>query len=268
MSKKRFYTLLGTLAIAMLLSIQTVPQIASGQAVKTTSVPASLPAAGAYHLPAAFKLVCIGDSITQGGVMRQTGKTYTSYRYPLWKMFVDENIQVDFIGSMTVSQFLGFQGDDYKGKKFDCDHEGHGGWTTAAIAEKLPEWIEKYTPDAAMIQLGTNDMSKTKEIEPTIQAMTGIIETLRKKNPKVLILLGQTFQEGGSFPAMRKAMVELAEKLTKAESPIVIVDYTKGWVCKPDAKDTCTIDWVHCNERGAEIMAKKWFEVIKPFLTK
>ncbi|MBI5723999.1 MAG: G-D-S-L family lipolytic protein [Planctomycetes bacterium] len=269
MSIRRLYATLGIFALASFFAVQSVPQTASGQA-KAANPPASAPAGGAYRLPAAFKLVCIGDSITQGrkGKGDAMDRMTYSWRYPLWKMFVDENIQVDFVGSLSI----GFNGDadwaDYKGKKFDRDHEGHWGWTTAAVAEKLPGWIEKYTPDAAMILLGSNDKAKDKGMDPTIQAYTSIIETLRKKNPNVLILIGPPFQEWEPFPAMRKALEELAGKLTTKQSPIVIVDLSKDWVSDPKKAGTCTADWVHPNEKGDEQLAKKWFEGIKPFLAK
>ncbi len=213
-----------------------------------------------------LRIVAIGDSITQG---RQGGgqhKPTFSWRYPLWKMLVDADAHVDFVGSLKV----GFNGDpdwaDYKGQSFDRDHEGHWGWTTAAIADKLPGWLEGYTPDVAMILLGSNDKEKDTTLEPTVKAMTDIITALRKKNPRVVVLLGQTFQEWKPFPALREAMVKLAKDLNTEASPVVIVDHSPGWVSKPDAPGTHTVDWVHPNVAGDEKLAKNWFKALKPYL--
>lgn len=269
MAKNRVYPILGALASGLLLSVCFMP-IAVGQdnGATASSAPAAS-AAGTYHLPAEFKIVCIGDSITQGrkGGGEKSPPTY-SWRYPLWKLFVDNDIKADFVGSLKV----GFNGDpnwaDYKDKKFDRDHEGHWGWTTEHIAKELPGWIEKYTPDVALILLGSNDKAKVKGMETTIKSYTSIVETLRKKNPNVLILIGPPFQEWEPFPDMHKALDKLAGELNTEKSPVVVVDLSKGWVSKPDAKNTCTVDWVHPNERGDKMLAEKWFEALKPFLAK
>src|SRR4051812_47069722 len=91
--------------------------------------PARAPTRPLYILP-------LGDSFTQG--RKGDGQPDTvscdaaveSYRYPLWKMLVDAGVdtQVDFVGSLVG----GFEGDppwpDYRGKRFDREHEGHWGW--------------------------------------------------------------------------------------------------------------------------------------------
>ncbi len=227
---------------------------------------------------APLRLVCIGDSITQGrGDRSRGGAPWTStfsYRYPIWKMLVDAKADVDFVGSLSG----GFEGDpdwaDYQGRKFDRDHEGHWGWETVDVAKKLPEWIEGYTPDIALILLGTNDANgKTPEekkasVERVRAAMADLIATLRKRNPKVVVLLGQCFQEWEPFPEMRKAMAELAQAQTTDASRIVVVDHSPGWVTDPKKPGTHTVDWVHPNPAGDDKLARHWFEALKPLLPK
>ena len=225
---------------------------------------------------APLRIVCIGDSITQGrGDHSNGGTKWTptfSYRYPLWKLLVDSGAEVDFVGSLNG----GFEGDpdwaNYKGRAFDRDHEGHWGWKTVAVAAKLPEWIEGYTPDVALILLGSNDVNgktpeeKNASVDRVRTAMTDIFSILRKKNPKVVILLGQCFQEWEPFPAMRAAMTELTKTQATAKSPIVVVDHSSGWVSDPKKTGTHTVDWVHPNLAGDEKLARNWFVALKPFL--
>ena len=232
----------------------------------------------AFTLQAApLRIVCLGDSITQGrGDHSGSGEKWTptfSYRYPLWKFLVDDGVDVDFVGSLHG----GFEGDpdwaDYQGRKFDRDHEGHWGWKTVDVAARLPGWIQGYTPDVALILLGSNDANgKTTEeqkasVERVRAAMADIVATLRKKNPKVVILLGQCFQEWAPFPAMRAAMVEQAQAQTTTKSPVTIVDHSPGWVSDPKQPGTHTADWVHPNRSGDEKLARNWFAALKPFLT-
>lgn len=179
-----------------------------------------------------------------------------------------------FVGSLKG----GFESDpdwaDYQGRAFDRDHEGHWGWKTTDVARKLPGWMEGYTPDLALILLGTNDGDgKTPEehragVERVRAAMGSIIATLRKKNPRVVILLGQCFHEWGPFADMRAAMVGLAKAQTSARSPIVIVDHSPGWLSDPKMPGPHTVDWVHPNLAGDEKLSRNGFEAMKPFLPK
>jgi lysophospholipase L1-like esterase len=217
---------------------------------------------------APVKIVCIGDSITQGRKGGGANKPTQSWRYPLWKKLVDLGATVDFVGSLAG----GFEGDpewpDYKGKTFDREHEGHWGWTTKGVREKLPEWIKGYNPDVALILLGTNDPNPKLNwtLEDTAKEMEQLIDILRAKNAKVTILLGKPFQEWKPFPEMRDRFDALAKAKSTAASPIVTVDLSKGWVSNPDTAGSHTVDWVHPNADGDARLAGLWLEALQPQL--
>lgn len=217
---------------------------------------------------APVKIVCIGDSITQGRKGGGANKPTQSWRYPLWKKLVDLGANVDFVGSLAG----GFEGDpewpDYKGKTFDREHEGHWGWTTKGVREKLPEWIKGYSPDVALILLGTNDPNPKLNwtLEDTAKEMEQLIDILRAKNAKVTILLGKPFQEWKPFPEMRDRFDALAKAKSTAASPIVTVDLSKGWVSNPDTAGSHTVDWVHPNADGDARLAGLWLEALQPQL--
>ncbi|MCW8129437.1 MAG: hypothetical protein KIS92_03555 [Planctomycetota bacterium] len=221
---------------------------------------------GAAHAAEPLKVVCIGDSITQG--RKGVGKHVPtlSYRYPLWKKFVDANVAVQYVGA----QKTGFEGSpeypDHNGKKFVNDNEGYWGWTTEGVSGKLKETSKTWKADLAIVMLGTNDKDKEKSLEPTLKAMAEIVATLRANNPKMIVVIGQPFQEWKPFPELSKAYAELAAKLNTAESPVLTVATSTGWVSKPDLDGTCTVDWVHPNAVGDEKLASAFFELLKPVL--
>ena len=136
----------------------------------------------------------------------------------------------------------------------------------------MPLWLADYTPDVALVLLGGNDVSGENpeehraSIERVRIAMKDIFATLRKKNPKVAILLGQCYQEWAPFPDMRTAMTEVAKTQSTAESPIVIVNHSADCVSDPEKKDTTTVDWVHPNPVGDEKLARNWLAALSPFL--
>ncbi len=211
------------------------------------------------------RIVAIGDSITQGRKGGGANKPCTSWRHPFWKQLVDLGASFDLVGS----EKGGFEGDpdwaDHKGKPFDRDHEGHWGWKTSDIRAKLGGWLEGYTADVALIQLGTND-AKVLSLEDTQAEMRKIIGLLRAKNPKVTVLIGQCFHAWEPFPAMRKKMDELAKELSTKGAPVETVDLSPGWVSDPKAAGTHTVDWVHPNEAGDARLAELWMGALKPHL--
>ncbi len=138
------------------------------------------------------KLLLLGDSITDN-----------HYRSKLWKMLKSERRVFDFVGSqhgfplsVDVEELA------FRGEPFDTDHEGHTGWQTKELLDgslwdagdpgNLDVWLADYTPDIALIHIGTNDLivgsSTPSEIADDIEAL---IEQLRGDNPNVTVLVAQ-----------------------------------------------------------------------------
>ena len=113
-----------------------------------------------------IRILPLGDSITQGG--KRERQEY-SYRFPLFCMLKDVKVKFDFIGSLKTGLHSDAKWPEYKGEKFDHDHEGHYGWKTKAVYEKLPQWMKKYPDgcDIALIHLGTNDQ-KSKDADKNV----------------------------------------------------------------------------------------------------
>jgi putative Ig domain-containing protein len=107
-------------------------------------------------------ILCLGNSITNGV------DTFNSYRRDLWQMLHAGNYNFDFIGSWNKHHM----GTDVPIPDFDTDNEGHSGWNFQDIL-KLPswdsargnlhEWIQTYTPDIVLIELGTNDVFQCRK---------------------------------------------------------------------------------------------------------
>lgn len=215
-----------------------------------------------------MRIVCVGDSITQGRQGKGEQKPTQSYRYALWKNLIDAKHPADFVGSMTT----GFEGspvyDAYQGSEFPNHHEGRWGWTTEKVAEALQTSVAAKTwqADIAIIMLGTNDKDAKTTLAPTMTAMRAIVGSLRQNNPHMHIVIGQPFQEWEPFPAMSAGYVALAKELSTAESPVISTVTSTGWVSKPDQADTTTVDWVHPNPIGDAKLAKAFAEAIMPWL--
>ena len=205
----------------------------------------------------ALQILPVGNSITQADV------NYYSYRYYLWTKLIDDDIEFNFVG--TLSNNMGGNPDwpTYNGQNFDQDHEGHSGWEANDIADALPNWLSyAYTPDIALIHLGTNDLLHGQSVSSTINDLKEIINILRLDNPNVILLLAQliptTYFFSDSLIQLNSEIPYIAVDLYDPDSPIYIVDQYSDFNIETDLRG----DGLHPNDNGEEKMAQKWREVI------
>ena len=213
-------------------------------------------AANPYNLPTNRPLLIqpLGDSITEGKGTDQEA----SYRRPLWKKLKAAGYNVDFVGSRKVQ--LGDAPPFFK--DYDPDHEGHYGWRLSEIIrpENIEAWLKLYTPDVALVHLGTNDSDGGA---PALLANTEtLVKKLRADNPAVVILLAQLIQPGPVGQSFNSMLPGLAQRLTTPMSPILVVNQAQGFTTAD------TIDGIHPNPMGQEKMATKWFASLATFLPK
>ncbi|MFN9173031.1 MAG: hypothetical protein ACK58N_00530 [Synechocystis sp.] len=88
---------------------------------------------------------------------------------------------------------------------------------------------------------------------------------LRQDNPDVVIVIGEPFQPWQPFPAIALAYQQIATQLSTERSPIVTVKTQTDWISDPDQAGTCTVDWVHPNEKGDKMIAEAFYQGIKPY---
>ncbi len=233
--------------------------------VKTLSLIVMLICASTAFADDPIRILPLGDSITQGG--RNNRKEYT-YRYPLFCMLKDAGVNFDFIGSMKTGLVKNAKWPDYKGEKFDMDHEGHYGWKTGKVRDNLEKWMETYPapPDIVLIHLGTNDQKGENYEETVVKPHREMIEMLRKKNPNVVILVGHLNFKGGAAKKMRPLMEAMIKEMNTEQSPVIAVHHYKDFNANPKHPETDTFDWAHPNPKGQKKMAEKYFEAMKPYL--
>ncbi|NLG19556.1 MAG: cellulose-binding protein [Fibrobacter sp.] len=206
-----------------------------------------------------IKIAPYGNSITQADGSHQ------SYRYPLWKKLIDANIAFDFVGTMNTNFSGNPNRPDYKGKRFDADHEGHWGWRVDQILQNINNWLNQYTPDMVLMHLGTNDCIQGQTISETLNEIKQIIEKLRNDNPSVVIFMANLIpcNAQGTPPRITEInnrIKPLAEELTSESSPIIFVDQYSG------INSSELYDGIHPNAVGEEKMATKWFDAIDGYL--
>ena len=210
------------------------------------------------------RIVTIGDSITQGD------NSHNTWRRPLWQSLTNAGFSVDFVGSTNRHHLsAGQPGVFPPWPDFDLDHEGHWEFTADALAAALPGWLTHYPPpDIALLHAGTRDCILGEAMTNTVLDLKAIIDTLRARHPRIVILLAKIIPTSYSATATANvtnlnAQIDgLAASKTTPASPVIIVDQYTGFSAGAD-----TYDGIRPNSTtGEPKLAQKWFTTLRVVL--
>ncbi len=228
--------------------------------------------------PRMLKVICIGDSITQGKVVKDNIKEL-SYRFYLWEKLDSAGYRVDMLGSNSIwfqesrKKMVKIPVSRYTAHTFDRDHESYYGLRTGQMVNggfthdsvkyaPLKERLQKMAaPDYAFVHIGTNDGNN--DSLQTISSLKQIIEELHPRNPRITIFLAKLNTPWVRFVNHSVKPVTTEFKIKYPKMLIVPVDMASGWVNCPEAPGSMTFDWAHPNPLGQKVMADKWFKAFQ-----
>lgn len=226
------------------------------------------------------RIVCIGDSITQGrGGVSASGQTRVptdGWRWAFWTRAVDAGLHVKFVGTLTV----GFESTpayaDHKGLVFENRHEARWGWTAEAQLERLRETGKAWTADIALIYLGTNREKLTDEekktdpdgIARTTAAMRGLLALLRENNPRMALLVRLPQGDDSRCLGLNKSYLKIVAEFDRPDAPARVVQAPADWRWDPKQPGTDTIDGCHPTKSGDAKIAAGFFDAALPLLKK
>ncbi|MEE9326608.1 MAG: invasin domain 3-containing protein [Cocleimonas sp.] len=208
------------------------------------------------------KILPLGDSITAGDGP-DGAEARPSYRRDLWDSLIDAGYDVDFVGSR----------DDYTNttipavlQDFDPDYEGWPGETAAQINSALNTRMAGYTPDIALVHVGTNDIlassyNPAQDDAVILSEIGGIVSKLRIKNPNIIILLakiipiGDNNSDAENFNSKLENEISVYNNTAPSSPSVVLVDQHSDMIRPDDYWDTS----IHPSESGEQKMASQWF---------
>jgi len=201
-----------------------------------------------FCLPATaqVRILCIGDSSTEGGF---GGRPDYTYRLPLQRMLNSLGRKVDFIGTRT----QGLDGYPWPAG-FDPDHEGYYGATTEEIKTQVVSHLAQLPPpDIALIDVGSNDASRWDARAAVAKPLEQLIVALRRRNPHVVIMVADQGLDGWRGKWQRFWVAHTASALSTKSSPVDVVPIPRNW----GPADMFEND-THANERGQARLAAQW----------
>src|SRR5688572_17756350 len=206
----------------------------------------------------AVKIMPLGDSITEGF------QGHASYRFWLAKRLDLAGYDVDFVGSRTGVATSGGGQTAPLYTDWDTNHEGHSGWRTDQILDRIDEWAPQFAPDVVLLHLGTNDMLQSHTVAETIQRLGQIIDTIRVSRPNVKIAMAKIIPSrvlNNNIIALNNQIPGVVSAKNTAQSPVVLVDQYAGFDAFAD-----NYDEYHPNPRGERKMTAKWLPALTNLL--
>ncbi len=193
------------------------------------------------------KILCLGDSITEGAPL------FKVYRPYLAQKLADAGLEVTFVGP--------------KKDRSGLAHAGYGGKSIEAVAAEYQKFHKDIPADILLIHGGHNHTVEEKPVPGILKTTEGIIAQARMDNANATVLLAKVIPSGKLpkyeyIPELNTGLEALAERLDTPEQRVIIVDQAEGF----DWKEDTILDMVHPNASGAEKMAAKWFAALQPLL--
>ncbi|WP_414664424.1 SGNH/GDSL hydrolase family protein [Horticoccus sp. 23ND18S-11] len=221
---------------------------AATRAVTLRASWAGLLCLAALHVAAAdaWRIMPVGDSITEGG------KTFSHYRPLLADKLRAAGFAVEFVGSRGTPPLR---------------HEGYGGKTIEFVAATVPAHFARTPAEIVLVHGGHNHFVEEKPVPGIVAATERLIAALRAINPRVIVLVAQVIPSGklpkyAYIPDLNAELARLTARLHTAAQPVVLVDQASSF----DWRSDTVADLVHPNAAGAEKMAQRWFEALRPIL--
>ena len=207
-----------------------------------------------------IKIMPLGDSITYDNrvsdlVDPRPTSIRTAYRNYLWYMLNDAAYPADFVGSRSAGQAVT--------PPFDTDNEGHPGWSSYDIAEKVYSYMINSTPNIVLLHIGTNDHQTSIAGVENILKEIDIYEQQTGQNVRVIVALIIDRKDGDRtiriFNENLQALV--TSRLLDGDN-IALVDMYEG--AGMNGEDYA--DNTHPNNNGYKKMATVWYNGIQaPF---
>jgi len=231
----------------------------------------ALPARAQHVLGAPYRVMPIGDSITEGG------DGAGGFRRPLFELLTAAYGLPNFVGERNMRQsdpadFADPDEDGYSGYRIDQITTGKGYWHAPVLEQRLHDW----DPAIVTIHAGTNDAQQDyyfdgdpgQGIHPVIERLDQLVTRIHRFNPAIYVVVAQIIpanppasQATMDYIVRLNALIPglVARHQARGER-IVMVDQYTPMLAHPNP------DGIHPDTAGYQVMAGVWFQGIQAAL--
>ncbi|MHC4344839.1 MAG: GDSL-type esterase/lipase family protein [Planctomycetota bacterium] len=213
------------------------------------------------------KIVCLGDSITNGAGAQEQG----GYRGPLQRMLTQAGLQYDFVGRYETQGIP------------DLNHEGNGGMRLVRMLREN-EAVAKQAldanpnPEIILLLIGINDLIVNRNTpQATLDRMALLLDELRQYAPNAKIIVGNLVPNASDDPVRDPAGYDPAKTYVNSEDKVL--EFNRGLPAVIESKKAqgINVEWVdlhsamtrhdlsdgiHPNKIGYDKMASVWFKAV------
>ena len=132
---------------------------------------------------------------------------------------------------------------------------GVSGDTTATAIARLPEAVLSPAPRIVLITLGGNDLKNRVPKEKAFANLKTIIDAIQEQG--ALVIIGEI-----DIPFYGRGFGDAYEEVCDETGSLLIPNIFKGVIGNPYLMS----DPIHPNDAGYTVMAKHFYETIKPYL--
>jgi lysophospholipase L1-like esterase len=185
----------------------------------------------------------LGDSLTYG----VGSSTHSGYRAVLRDELLAAGVDADFVGSQS------------NGLGADNQNEGHPGWRTDNIAERIQQWLSTARPDVVLLDIGTNDLDRDYDRALAPAKTADLIDRITTQLPNVHVVVAKLLEVDRFRTTFQRYNAVLAKVVAARAPQVTLADMSRV----PAAN---TVDGVHPTDLGYRQMAYQWYQALAPVL--
>ncbi|MBR4200938.1 MAG: hypothetical protein IKQ91_06640 [Oscillospiraceae bacterium] len=249
-------------------NLQKLAAAASAAAVMLTGTAAAVRTGAAADTAEPLRLMCLGDSITDGFWMPG------GYRNTLCRLISENGMeqQIDMVGPQ------------WGGDGYDPQHAGYSGYSIEDIPNQrvgirnFSEWLmEEYPADVIFLEIGTNDILSQFELEHFGDRLNVLLDillahipadgmlylaTLPVMNADVTTYIDISQEKMDECIDLCNAQIRtIAAERLAAGQPVQLAEINKLLTFDD------LVDGVHPNEQGYKKMGEFWFRNLNAYLS-
>ncbi|MBQ1083922.1 MULTISPECIES: SGNH/GDSL hydrolase family protein [unclassified Nocardiopsis] len=198
-----------------------------------------------------LRIMMVGDSATQGSSGDHT------WRYHLWSHLSGQGVEFDFVGPNDDMYSLDDEepGDlSYAEPEFDTDHAARWGATAQELSTDIAQVAAEHDPQYLLLLAGTEDILAGGGADQALDGVAETVSTVRVVLDDARFVVGELPAVDGTsddpgvnaeITRFNMGLVDLAQQLTSATSPVVVAQVAREYAPAFDNWDA-----THPNARG------------------